>query len=123
MDAFSVAEVETLLIHFEIFQMKKFKDLVKKTFENTKIKDQTVVIIQDFVRGCISLNPKDRPSIDDVLQHKVFGGPKLFLKKKNDIWTNKGESRLRINKFFKIIISKIIFLKEMLNKKNCHYQI
>lgn len=92
------SRVYNFLIICQIFQIKKFKHLVKTAFPHTEMKKQTVENMRDFVRGCISLNPKDRPSIDEVLQHKVFGGPKLFPQKKNDVWINKGESRLRLNK-------------------------
>lgn len=92
MDAFNAAE----LIICQTFQIKKFKDLVKKTFPNAEVKEQTVEIMRNFVRGCISLNPKNRPSIDEVLTHKLFGGRNLFLKKKNDVWIYKGESKLYV---------------------------
>ena len=79
------------LISCSCFQMKNFKSLVKKNFEKSKVTNETIQIMRDFVIGCMRLNPQDRPDIDEVLQHRLFGGPDLFLTKANDVWTRKGE--------------------------------
>ena len=65
---------------------------MKATFPKAKVSSEIIKNVRDFVSGCIRLNPKDRPTIDEVLEHKIFGGPKLFPRKKNDIWKEKGES-------------------------------
>lgn len=89
--------------------MKKFKDLVKEMYPNSRSKGQTIEILRDFVRGCISLNPNDRPNINEVLQHKIFGGANVFRKKKNDVWIKKSESILCPNKLKLPIILADIF--------------
>lgn len=57
----------------------------------SEVRRDTLCQIRDFIRGCININPLKRPSITDLMQHKVFKGDKDFKEIKNDAWIVKCE--------------------------------
>lgn len=52
----------------------------------SEVRRDTLCEIRDFIRGCININPRKRPSIKDLMEHKIFKGGKDFKHIKNDAW-------------------------------------
>ena len=82
---------------------------MRKNFQKSKVSNEIIKIMRNFITACIRLNPQDRPDIDQVLQHRLFGGPDLFLTKANDVWIKKVEFSLLERKFKEKTIFVLIY--------------
>ena len=73
-------------IIFDVVKKKKFAKLVSRTFRKSKIEQSRLRDLNNLVLGCININPCRRPSMAEILQHRLFGGPNEFMIKENDVW-------------------------------------
>lgn len=78
---------------YEILQKKKFEKAVKKAFVSSEVDAKLINILLNFIKSCMRLNPRLRPSLDEMQGHKIFGGTNLFQKRENDVWEKKATSK------------------------------
>lgn len=78
---------------FQILKKKNFENAVNKAFWGSNLDKKLINIMRNFIKGCLCLNPRFRPSLDHMIEHKIFRGVRLFQEHKNDIWEKKVASK------------------------------
>lgn len=76
----------------DVLEKRKLKKLIKNTLVMSKLKNQTLENIVNFIHACSSLNPRNRPTADEASEHKIFGGSVKFRLRKNDVWKAKAST-------------------------------
>lgn len=64
---------------------------MKEAFPVCKSNDKTPNDILNFITGCLNIIPEYRPTVQQLQDHKLFGGTWQYTNTKFDIWKNKGE--------------------------------
>lgn len=86
------------------FQKKNFVKFMKDTFPACKINNQTVDDVLDFITGCLNIVPGKRPTVQELQDHKIFGGTWQDTNGQVDIWKNKSEGFFFFLSFFILTI-------------------
>ena len=74
---------------FNILKERKFKRYVKDSFKMVDVGSDIVKSLRNFIIACVSLNPRNRPSLENALNHRLLGGCVEFQTKANDVWQKK----------------------------------
>lgn len=75
-------------VMLQILQGKNFEVLVQRSSPKHKISRKRMTYVKNFIISCLNPNPEARPSIFDLLNHKLFGGSYEYVNQNplEDIW-------------------------------------
>lgn len=95
---------------FSILEKKQLKKFLKASFLKSDVGSKTFEDIRNFIIGCIMINPRNRPTVETLLKHRLFQGYAVFKVKKNDIWQVKAQPN-RINFLISLFIGQAAALR------------